>query len=203
MYSYIYGDNRSMKTNKIGQYQQDEVIDGCVQSVLQYQKALYNHFAPKMFGLCLRYAKDYHTAEDILQEGFVKVFKYIKNFRKEGSLEGWLRRIFINTAIEHFRKAVRVYPILDDEETEIDIEDDYYDLLDSEDLIKMVQQLSPGYRTIFNLYAVEGYSHKEIAKLLGISEGTSKSQLARARTLLKKMVEEADSLPGSAGASSR
>ncbi|PSR01656.1 MAG: RNA polymerase subunit sigma-70 [Bacteroidetes bacterium SW_11_45_7] len=192
-----------MKTNKIGQYQQDEVIDGCVQSVLQYQKALYNHFAPKMFGLCLRYAKDYHTAEDILQEGFVKVFKYIKNFRKEGSLEGWLRRIFINTAIEHFRKAVRVYPILDDEETEIDIEDDYYDLLDSEDLIKMVQQLSPGYRTIFNLYAVEGYSHKEIAKLLGISEGTSKSQLARARTLLKKMVEEADSLPGSASASSR
>jgi RNA polymerase sigma-70 factor (ECF subfamily) len=138
-----------------------------------------------------------------LQEGFVKVFKYIKNFRKEGSLEGWLRRIFINTAIEHFRKAVRVYPILDDEETEIDIEDDYYDLLDSEDLIKMVQQLSPGYRTIFNLYAVEGYSHKEIAKLLGISEGTSKSQLARARTLLKKMVEEADSLPGSASASSR
>lgn len=192
-----------MKTTKIGEYQQDEVIDGCVRSIMTYQKALYNHFSPKMFGLCLRYAKDYHTAEDILQEGFVKVFKYIKNFRKEGSLEGWLRRIFINTAIEHFRKAVRVYPILDDEETEIDIEDDYYDLLDSEDLVKMVQQLSPGYRTIFNLYAIEGYSHKEIAKLLGISEGTSKSQLARARTLLKKMVEDANALPASRSASSK
>lgn len=191
-----------MKNGQIGEYQLDEVIDGCVRSVLKYQKILYNHFSPKMFGLCLRYAKDYHTAEDILQEGFIKVFKYIKNFRKEGSLEGWLRRIFINTAIEHFRKAVRVYPILDDEDNEIDIEDQsYYDFLDSEDLVKMIQQLSPGYRTIFNLYAIEGYSHKEISNLLGISEGTSKSQLARARMLLKKMVQEANTLPASGNAS--
>ena len=142
-----------------------------------------------MFSVCLRYAKDYHSAEDILQDGFVKVFKYIAKFRREGSFEGWLRRIFVNKAIEHLRKRVSMYPIVDENDKPIDIVDDsVYDQLDQQDLLNMVQSLSPAYRTVFNLYIIEGYSHKEIAKMLNISEGTSKSQLARSRQLLQRKV---------------
>ena len=178
-----------MKIGYIGTYSEDQLINGCIIGDRKTQQSLYNRYAPKMFSVCLRYAKDYHSAEDILQDGFVKVFKYIAKFRREGSFEGWLRRIFVNTAIEHLRKSVSLYPIVDDNDKPIDILDEsIYDQLDHQDLLNMVQSLSPGYRTIFNLYVIEGYSHKEIAKMLDISEGTSKSQLARSRQLLQKKV---------------
>lgn len=178
-----------MKFGFIGTYSEDEIINGCIVGERKAQQTLYSRYSPKMFAICLRYAKDYHSAEDILQEGFIKVFKYIGNFRREGSFEGWLRRIFVNTAIEHLRKSVNMYSIVDSEDKPIDIVDEsVFDRLDEQDLLDMVQSLSPGYRTVFNLYVVEGYSHKEIGKLLSISEGTSKSQLARARQLLQKKV---------------
>lgn len=185
-----------MKFGFIGSYSEDQIINGCVVGDRTAQQTLYSRYSPKMFAICLRYAKDYHSAEDILQEGFIKVFRYISNFRREGSFEGWMRRIFVNTAIEHLRKAVSLYSIVDDEDKPMDIVDESsFDDLDYQDLLGMVQSLSPGYRTVFNLYVVEGYSHKEIAKLLNISEGTSKSQLARARTILQKKVQSAQRLP--------
>ncbi|HXH20213.1 MAG TPA: RNA polymerase sigma factor [Chitinophagales bacterium] len=170
-------------------FTETELINGCIVGNRDAQKMLYHRYASKMFSVCLRYAKDYHSAEDVLQEGFIKVFKYIPKFRREGSFEGWMRRIFINTSIEQLRKAVSLYPIVDEEDKPIDILDEtIFDDLDHQDLLNMIQSLSPGYRTVFNLYVIEGYSHHEIAKMLGINEGTSKSQLARARMLLQKKI---------------
>lgn len=185
-----------MKLGFIGTYSEDQIINGCIVGERKAQQTLYSRYSPKMFSICLRYAKDHHSAEDILQEGFIKVFKYIGNFRREGSFEGWLRRIFVNTAIEHLRKNVSLYSIVDKDDKPIDIVDEsIFDHLDQQDLLNMVQSLSPGYRTVFNLYVVEGYSHKEIGKLLSISEGTSKSQLARSRQILQKKVLDSQKLP--------
>lgn len=173
-------------------YTESQIIGGCLNGERKYQHLLYSMLSPKMFAVCLRYASDYNAAQDLLQDGFVKVFKNIEKFRGEGSFEGWVRRIFVNTAIEHFRKQVTLYAIHD---TEPGIFHNYSDnaleTLKEEDILALVQKLSDGYRTVFNLYVVEGYSHKEIGEMLGISEGTSKSQLARARYLLQKMITEA------------
>ncbi|MBD0279806.1 MAG: RNA polymerase sigma factor [Bacteroidota bacterium] len=156
---------------------------------MQYE--LYQRFAPKMYGICLRYAGSAEEAEDILQEGFIKVFKKIESYRGEGSFEGWIRRIFVNTAIEQFRRRNYLQPITEREENTV--EGKYLSVLDNlaeKDIIGLVQQLSPGYRTVFNMYVVEGYTHKEIAEALGISEGTSKSQLSRAKLILQDMVNK-------------
>src|SRR5204863_2651356 len=153
------------------------------------QEELYKRFSPRMYAVCLRYAGNAEEAEDILQEGFIKVFKKLNSFRSEGSFEGWVRRIFVNTAIEHFRKKRYLQPVTEKEENTI--EGKYFSVLDElaeKDILALVQELSPGYRTVFNMYVVEGYTHKEIADILGISEGTSKSQLARARMILQDMV---------------
>jgi len=155
------------------------------------QRELYQRFAPKMYGVCLRYAGNAEEAEDILQEGFIKVFNKIGSFRSEGSFEGWIRRIFVNTAIEHFRKKIYLQPITEHEEATV--EGKYLNILDTlaeKDIIRLVQQLSPGYRTVFNMYVVEGYTHKQISEILGISEGTSKSQLSRAKLILQDMVRQ-------------
>lgn len=170
-------------------YTEQQIIAGCIQGNRKYQQMLYNLFSGKMFAVCLRYAGEYNAAQDLLQEGFVKVFRNIEKFRGEGSFEGWIRRIFVNTAIEHYRKQVNLYALHDTEVKHYE----YYDtsaleLLKHEDVLKMIQKLSDGYRTVFNLYVIEGYSHKEIGEMMGISEGTSKSQLARARYLLQKMI---------------
>ena len=154
------------------------------------QHELYNRFAPKMYGVCLRYASNAEEAEDILQEGFIKIFNKINSYRGEGSFEGWIRRIFVNTAIEHFRKKTYLQPIGEIEENTV--EGKYLSVLDNlaeKDIIQLIQQLSPGYRTVFNMYVVEGYSHKQIAEMLGISEGTSKSQLSRAKLILQDLVK--------------
>lgn len=144
-----------------------------------------------MYGVCLRYAANSEEAEDILQEGFVKVFRKLDSYRSEGSFEGWVRRIFVNTAIEHFRKKTYLQPITEKEEDTF--EGNYPTALDNmaeKDIVQLVQQLSPGYRTVFNMYVVEGYAHKQIAEMLGISEGTSKSQLSRAKQILQDLVQQ-------------
>ncbi len=154
------------------------------------QEILYHRFASKMYAVCLRYCKDAEDAQDLLQDGFVKIFKNLEKFRGEGSFEGWIRRIFVNTSIEHFRKSVKNQSVTDSQE--LVIEDPSWNALDNlaeKDIITMIQELSPGYRQVFNMYVIEGYSHKDIGDILGISEGTSKSQLARAKGILKKMVE--------------
>ena len=155
------------------------------------QEMLYHRFSSKMYAVCLRYCKDAEDAQDLLQDGFVKIFKNLEKFRGEGSFEGWIRRIFVNTSIEHFRKSLKKFSVSDTQE--IIVEDLSWNALDNlaeKDIIKMIQELSPGYRQVFNMYVIEGYSHKDIGDILGISEGTSKSQLARAKGILKKMVEE-------------
>jgi RNA polymerase sigma-70 factor (ECF subfamily) len=155
------------------------------------QKELYDRFAAKMYGVCLRYASNAEEAEDILQEGFIKIFNKIQSYRGDGSFEGWIRRIIVNTAIEHFRKKVYLQPISETEENTV--EGKYLSVLDSlaeKDIIQLVQQLSPGYRTVFNMYVVEGYTHKQIADILEISEGTSKSQLSRAKLILQDLVKK-------------
>jgi len=170
------------------------VIQGCRVGDLTAQKALYKTMSGKMFAVCLRYASDYHNAEDILQEGFIKVFRNIDKYRGEGSFEGWIRRIFVNTSIEQYRKNVKLYAVSEIEDTNISNHDsNALDSLMTEDLLRLIQTLSPGYKTIFNLFVMEGMSHAEIAQELGISEGTSKSQLARARGILQTKIEKESS----------
>lgn len=169
---------------------ESDLIEGCIRGDRKMQYELYERFASKMYGVCLRYAANTEEAEDILQEGFIKVFKKISSYRGDGSFEGWIRRIFVNTAIEHFRKKSYLQPISEKEESSI--EGKYVSILDKlaeKDIIKLIQQLSPGYRTVFNMYVVEGYTHKQIAEVLNISEGTSKSQLSRAKLILQDLVK--------------
>jgi RNA polymerase sigma factor (sigma-70 family) len=170
-------------------YSESDLIAGSIRGDRKMQQELYDRFASKMYGVCLRYAGSTEEAEDILQEGFIKIFRKLESYRGEGSFEGWIRRIFVNTAIEYYRKKTYLQPITEQEEATV--EGKYLSVLDSlaeKDIIKLVQQLSPGYRTVFNMYVVEGYTHKQIANLLGISEGTSKSQLSRAKQILQEMV---------------
>jgi len=170
---------------------EEQIRQGCARGDRKFQHILYNMFSAKMFAVCLRYANEYNSAQDLLQEGFVKVFKNIEKFRGEGSFEGWVRRIFVNTAIEHYRKQVNMYALHDSEKGGFEYyEDNALENLKHQDILKMIQKLSDGYRTVFNLYVIEGFSHKEIGDMMGISEGTSKSQLARARYLLQKMITE-------------
>lgn len=176
---------------------EEQIRQGCAQGDRHFQQMLYNMFSAKMFSVCLRYANEYNSAQDLLQEGFVKVFKNIEKFRGEGSFEGWVRRIFVNTAIEHYRKQVNLYALHDSEARGYEYyEENALETLKHEDILRMIQKLSDGYRTVFNLYVVEGFSHKEIGDMMGISEGTSKSQLARARYLLQKMITESGAVTG-------
>jgi RNA polymerase sigma factor (sigma-70 family) len=171
-------------------YSDEQIIAGCRAGDRKYQELLYQRFASKMFTVCMRYAAESNSAQDLLQEGFVKIFKNIDKFRGEGSFEGWIRRIFVNTCLEFVRKKANMYVVQDTDTVKVEYQDENaLQKLMKEDLMEMIQSLSTGYRTIFNLYVIEGYSHKEIAELLNVTEGTSKSQLARARYLLQKKVE--------------
>jgi len=170
---------------------ENDLINGCLAGDRRMQELLYQRFSPKMYAVCLRYASNADDAQDLLQEGFIKVFRNLGKFRKEGSFEGWMRRVFVNTAIEHYRKKVNLNSIGEREEQTIaDSSWNILDQLGEKDIIHLVQELAPGYRSVFNMYVIEGYSHKEIGEILGISEGTSKSQLARAKGILQKKVEE-------------
>ncbi|AYB32402.1 RNA polymerase sigma factor [Chryseolinea soli] len=178
---------------KIYRAKEDELIKGCLRRDRNAQKLLYDTYSSKMYGLCYRYVKDVMEAEDILVTAFMKVFDKIAQFKSEGSFEGWIRRIVVNEALTYLRRHRSMY--LETELEQADREPDYNSLsdhLEAEDLLKMIQELPTGYRIVFNLYAIDGYSHKEIAEQLGISENTSKSQLSRARTYLQKILQDKD-----------
>lgn len=163
-----------------------DLLDGCRRGDSKTQELLYKVLASKMLGVCTRYARNSYEAEEMLQLGFIKVFRKVNDFRGEGSFEGWIRRVMVNTAIEVYRKeqkSLNVVDLTDVHDTPQEMFD--MDSLEVKDLLAMVQELSVGYRLVFNLYAIEGYSHKEIAQQLGITEGASKSQLSRARAVLK------------------
>ncbi len=173
----------------------DSLLEGCKKGDRKAQEHLYKMLAPKMMGVCMRYAKDTYEAEDILQLGFIKVFQKVAEFRGEGSFEGWIRRIMVNSAIESYRKNLRTLNVIDIDEVH-DQPQSTFDMsgLELKDLMKLVQQLSNGYRLVFNMYVIEGFSHKEIANELGISEGASKSQLSRARSILKEKILKMEGL---------
>ncbi|MEZ4777471.1 MAG: sigma-70 family RNA polymerase sigma factor [Bacteroidia bacterium] len=170
-------------------YHEDEIIDGCLNGGRKYQKLLYEQFYGSMMVVCMRYTNDREEARDVLHEAFMKVFKNLKKFNRGTNLGAWIRRIMINTAIDHYRKTAKRPNLVEINQAvhEADSQDVVGDL-SAEEILGMVQKLSPAYRTVFNLYVVEGYSHKEVGDLLGISEGTSKSNLAKARAKLQQMV---------------
>lgn len=171
-------------------YSIEELVKRCKAGERKAQELLYKQFASKMLGVCCRYATDRMEAEDMLQNGFIKVFQKISDYRGEGSFEGWVRRIMVHSSIEYYRRHHKMMQVVDLEAA--DAETSGYPLatakLEAKDLMRLIQQLSPGYRIVFNLYAIEGYSHKEIAAIVGITEGASKSQLSRARSILRELV---------------
>ena len=170
-------------------YTEAELIKGCQKGSSLHQQALYQQYYRKMFGVCLRYTDKQEDAEDVLQEAFIKVFKHIKGFRGKGSFEGWIRRIMVHTAIEHYRKRSRYFMVDIDHAHEVELSADQLSEMHREEILELIQTLPTGYRTVFNLYAIEGYAHKEIAEMLGISIGTSKSQFSRAKAMLKEKME--------------
>ena len=167
---------------------EQELIDGCRNANRVAQKALYERYCRKMMTVCLRYSKTTAEAEDILQEAFVKIFNAIKDFRQESKLETWITRIMVNTALKVQRRKLYLYPMVDVEELELPEEEVSISGIHFTQLIEMIQALPQGCQVVFNLFAIEGYSHKEIAEQLGISEGTSKSQFARAKSLLQQRI---------------
>ncbi len=171
--------------------QEEELINGCRRGSHHAQQRLFDLYSSRMYGVCLRYIKNTMQAEDVLVMAFTKVFDRISQFKGEGSFEGWIRRITVNEALTALRRS-RTMMIETDLER-ADREPDYDQLsdhLEAEDLLKMIEQLPPGYRVVFNMYAIDGYSHREIAEELGISENTSKSQLSRARVYLQKQLAQ-------------
>ncbi len=166
-----------------------KLIKKCIKGDIKAQRALFNRFAPKMFGVCLRYAKDKNTAEDVLQEGFVKVFFNIEKF-KGGSLEGWIRKIMVNTSLDEIRKNTKFKNNVNIEKVKQEENKNYIiEGLIAQDILNIINKMPSGYKVVFNLFAIEGYSHKEIGEKLGISESTSKSQYFRARNFLQKKIE--------------
>ncbi len=165
----------------------DLIID-CIGGKHKAQKKLFEIFAPKMLTVCLRYAKNKMQAEDMLQEGMIKVFHKLSDYKQEGSFEGWIRKVMVNTCLDALRKEAKHQMHSDVTEVDYMVSSNDYLLegLMAEDLILLIQTLPTGYRTVFNLYALEGYSHKEIADQLGITESTSKSQYSRAKVFLQE-----------------
>lgn len=179
-----------MSQNSQTAYSEPQVIEGCKRGDRKFQEILYHQFTAKLYAICWRYAPNAETAQDLLQEGWIKVFNNIEKYRGDGSFEGWLKRIFVNTSIEFFRKkANNMYVVTENENIQLPtLTENAIDQLQEEDILRVIQTLSNGYRTIFNMYVIEGFTHKEIAEQLGISEGTSKSQLARAKQILQQKV---------------
>jgi RNA polymerase sigma factor (sigma-70 family) len=170
-----------------------ELVEGILRQSPPHQLALYQKFQVPMFRVLLRYARDRAEAEDMMQDGFVRVFRDMGQFRSEGALGGWIRRIMVNTALSHLRKQrdfLRDTADFSPFESLVRTDEDVAAQMDAETLMKLLQQLPPGYRAVFNLYAIDGFSHEEIADQLNISIGTSKSQLYKSREYLKKIMEK-------------
>ncbi len=166
------------------------MIAGCIEEKHAFQKALFNRYAGKMMSVCLRYANDPELAQDILQEGFIRLFKYIHQYRNEGSFEGWMRRIFANTAIRIIKKNVHVkatdISLMHDQPVDPSV----LSKMSEDEIHAMIRSMPDGYRMIFNLSVIEGYSHEEIASLLQIEAGTSRGQLFKARKYLQQLINK-------------
>ncbi|HZV68822.1 MAG TPA: sigma-70 family RNA polymerase sigma factor [Saprospiraceae bacterium] len=177
---------------KIYRTGETELINGCLKGDRTSQQKVYDIYSPKMYAICCRYLRDPMQAEDALVTAFTRILEKISQYSGEGSFEGWMKTIVIREALTILRKnQLRFETGLEENENRIPAQT-WYDPLDTEDLLKMIHQLPPGYRTVFNLYAIDGYAHKEIAAQLGISENTSKSQLSRARTYLQQLLAKQD-----------
>ena len=182
--------NRETKKEKPGTDSGSDLVDACRKGDRKAQKRLYDALAPKMFAVCLRYMGQKDAAEDILQEGFVTLFTKLESYSGEGSFEGWARKIFVNTALMDLRKNDAL-KMSEDLESARDISGGAATQMENlgyRELLGLISELPAGFRTVFNMYVIEGYSHKEIGEALGISENTSRSQLLRARTLLQSKI---------------
>ena len=168
-------------------YSDKELIERCLENDPRAQEFLYKRFSRRMYGVCLRFARNTLEADDILQEGFIKVFSFLKDFRHDGSLEGWVRRTIVNTAINYYNSKLNEWneTSIDKAESYQSVTEDILDKISTNDLLNLIRELPEGYRMVFNLYVIEGYNHQEIAEMLHISENTSKSQLSRARMALQ------------------
>lgn len=168
------------------------LVKECLEGNSKAQRMLFEKFAPKMLGVCMRYTKNVEQAEDVLQDGFVKVFTKLSHYTGNGSLEGWIRRIIVNTALDEIRKNVKFQSnvSVEDVDYKLDIDSHILEGLMAEDLMGLINDMPAGYKVVFNMFAIEGFSHKEIAVQLNISENTSKSQYSRARAYLKTKLEE-------------
>lgn len=167
-----------------------QLIEGCRKGERLAQKELYDTYSRKMMGVCLRYVNDRETARDLLQDGFVKVFTSMDSYTGLGSFEGWLRKIFVNCALEYLRKSdvLREAVDLDNSAELVNPDSSVISEMSAAELMKLVQQLPAGFRAVFNLFAIEGYSHKEIGEMLDITESTSRSQFTRAKQLLQRQI---------------
>ena len=176
------------------QINEKELVKGCLEGNEKDFKVFYCHFYGKMLNVCVRYAKDKEEGKDVVQEGFIRVFKNLHQFDFKGSLEGWVRRVMVNTAINHYRKYIKdIVSFMEEEkvlrmESQEEEEELGEEMISSDQILAMVQNLTPVYRTVFNLSVIEGYSHKEISESLGITESTSRSNLTKARIKLQEMV---------------
>ncbi len=167
-----------------------DIIQDCLDGDTNAQELLYNKYSGKMYGVCLQYSDNYDDAIDILKDCFIKVFTNLHQFKVKGSFEGWIRRIMVNTALEKYRDKHYLNRVDEDEAEKLErVDYNVIDEMSARDLMKVIQELSPKYRMVFNLFAIEGYSHKEISALLEISEGTSKSNLSRARAILQEKLK--------------
>ena len=168
------------------------LVKKCIEGDNRAQKKLFDLFAPKLFGVCLRYMKDHDLAQDTLQDGFVKIFTKLSNYNGKGSFEGWMRRIVVNTCLDQLRKDQKLKMNTSIDDVSFLVKDNHWieEELTAKDLLKLVESLPDGYRVVFNMFAIEGYSHKEIAEQLNISENTSKSQFSRAKSHLRRKLIE-------------
>ena len=174
---------------------ESSLIKECLRKNTQAHEELYNKYSRKMFAICYRYTANYHTAEDILQESFIKIFDNLKSYKGEGSFEGWMKKIVINSALANFRKKKNNNISIDDDNTfEIAIEENPFNILSAQEIIGMIQSLPNGYREVLNLYIIDGYAHKEISEMLNISEANSKLRLNRARNILKNILSQSKNL---------
>ncbi len=184
-------NNPKYNSDQLKLMSDEELIQGCIKGKDAFQYELYKRYSPKMFGVCLRYCASREEAEDVLQDGFIKVFKKINSFRFTGSFEGWIRRIMVHTAIRNKYITLRAHEVNTLEGVEHPaLDEKVTSKLMMMDLMKLVNELPQGYKIVFNLFAVEGYSHKEIAEMLEIQEATSRSQYLRARQFLREKLDK-------------
>ncbi len=173
---------------------EEQMVNKCLEKDTLAQKQLFDFYSKRMMGVCLRYSKDMDEAKDVLQMGFIKVFEKLDMYNHKGSLEGWIRKIIVNTALDNIRKNKKLQNNVNIEKVDYQINnysETAVEALSVQDLLKVIQNMPTGFRTVFNMYVIEGYSHKEIAEELNVSVSTSKSQFSRARAYLqKKLIKE-------------